>query len=244
MRARNAIMYIGVFLALAALGLLIYLRIVRSEPEIPPVTLPPTTATETPLPGVAETPSPEQIVRVDADTVQTVLGTLRRSDSYSRTLTVNRVWSNGGSVSSVSVWVRGENQRAVIREGGSSAEKNLLLKNGEIWIWYSDAPEVYHGPAGAGDADAYQTMTRYEDVLTLPKNSIVDAGYLDYEGEQCIYVRYVDGPLAYDHCCYISIATGLLMAELTYDGETLIYYMTSSKPELSTPGEKLFEPPS
>ena len=244
MRARNAVMYIGIFLALAALGLLIYLRVVRSEPEVPPVTLPQTAVTDSPQPGQNEVPAPTQIVRVDTDTVQTVLGTLRRSDSYSRTLTVNRTWSDGGSVSSISVWVRGENVRAVIRDGSGSAEKNVLLKDGQKWIWYSDAPEVFHGRAEEGDADAYQTLPSFEDILSLSKNSIVDAGYVDYEGEQCVFIRYVDGPLAYDHCLYISVATGLLMAEVIYDGEVPVYYMTSSAPELSTPNEKLFEAPA
>ena len=244
MRARNVILYGGIVLALLLLGLLVYLRIVHTEPEIPAVTLPPTTSADRPQNGAAGASVPSQIVRVDPETVQTVIGTLHRSDSYFRTLTVNRAWSGGGSVSSISVWVRGETVRATVREGGAAAEKNVLLRDGEKWIWYSDAPEVFHGRAEDGDADAYQTLLHYEDVLALPQNSIVDAGYVDYDGEQCIYVRYVDGPLSYDHSLYISIATGLVMNELTYDGDTLVYSMSSSRPELSTPNERMFEPPT
>ena len=241
MRLRNWIFYILIFLGVAALALLIYLRLPGSEPDTPPVLLPTTSAGETPTPEQPDSVS-SQTIRVDAATVQTVIGTLRRSDSYSRSLAVERFWSGGGSRETYNVWVRGESVRITVRSTGQP-DKNVLLRDGKKWVWYSDGGAVYSAAASADDADAYQSLLRYEDVLALPQSSITDAGYVDYAGEQCIFVRYTDGPLNYEHHCYISVKTGLLMGQETYDGETLIYRMQSGAPDISTPNESMFEIP-
>ena len=62
-------------------------------------------------------------------------------------------------------------------------------------------------------------------------------------GGPCIYVEYVSGDFGYTSCVYISVSTGLLMGARVYDGEELVYQMTSSAPELSAPSEDMFALP-
>ena len=122
--------------------------------------------------------------------------------------------------------------------------KNVLLAGREKWVWYGDREGVFHGTVRAGDPDAYQTLLTYEDVLALPVKQITDAGYTDFEGTDCVFVRYTDGPFHYDHCCYIAVDTGLLMGQESFDGDALIYSMRSTVPDISTPDEALFQPPA
>ena len=67
--------------------------------------------------------------------------------------------------------------------------------------------------------------------------------YTSFGGESCIYVEYVSGDFGYTSCVYISVSTGLLMGARVYDGEELVYQMTSSAPELSAPSEDMFALP-
>ena len=122
--------------------------------------------------------------------------------------------------------------------------KHILLRGADKWIWYSDAEGVYTGPAHDGDADGYQTIPTYEDLLALPVEDILDAGYTEYDGASVIYARYRSGPFGYETTCYVSDETGLLIGAETYDGEVLIYAMRSGPVEITTPDESVFTPPT
>lgn len=240
---RGISFYLLIILALAALGVLIYLLAPGSVPETPPVVLATLPAQDSSgVPAASDSPG-VRVISVDPDTVQTVIGMLARADSYSRTLTAQNFWNGGSATTEIEVRVRGENVRLTIRGDGSDAEKNVLIRGAEEWIWYSDGGGVWHGSAKEGDADAYQTLLTYEDVLSLDKSAISDAGYTVYNGENCIFVRYTAGELGYEHFCYVSDATGLLMGTETYDGDMLVYSLRSSVPDISTPSDDIFAIP-
>ena len=240
---RGLSFYILIALALATLLALIIMLAPGSAPETPAVhlSLPPAADS-----AVTPSSAPEaaaQLIEVTPGTVQTAISTLSRADSYSRVLTVQDFWNGGSSTTEIGVWVRGELTRVTLRDGAGDTVKNILIKGGEKWIWYSDAGGVWHGRAREGDADAYQTLLTYEDVLALDKADITDAGYADYNGENCIFVRYGGGALGYENLCYISDRTGLLMGVETYDGDVLVYAMRSGTPDISTPDESIFAEP-
>lgn len=240
MKGKSLFFYILIFLALAAVAVLMFVLAPSGDVPVEPVGLPTPTAT---LPGGSQiVRDPPSVIAVDSDTVQTVIATLERAESYSRSLTVSTFWSGGSASRSVEVWKDRTNVR--IRESAEGRPtKNVLLRGGSKWIWYSDGPDIYRGSTAGGDEDAYQSLLSYEDVLELDKSLIRDAGYTDFDGENCIFVRYVSGQLGYESLCYISVNTGLLMGEETYDGEKLIYSMVSSAPDISTPDKDIFEAP-
>ncbi len=240
MKRRGVVLPVILALALAAAAGVLLLLARVSPPETPPVRL-----SAAPVSAPPVSPPPEQpgarVVEIAPDTVQTVVALLRRADSYSRTLTVQRFWSGGSAETVYRVWVRGDSTRVCVPDG--DAEKHILLRGAEKWIWYSDAPGLYQGPARDADADGYQSVPSYEDVLALPPEAILDAAYTDYDGQTAVYVRYVSGNLGYETACYISDENGLLIGAETYDGEVLIYAMRSGPVDISTPDEDLFAPP-
>ena len=243
MKRGASIYFILIALVLAALVAIILLLSPDAAPETPAVILSPPPAADSSAAPPSDAPD-SRVIEVAPDTVQAVIATLSRADSYSRTLTTQNFWNGGSSGTEIDVWVRGENVRLSIRESArKNVVKNVLIRGGEEWIWYSDGGGVWHGSARAGDADAYQTLLTYEDVLTIEQSAIRDAGYTDFNGETCIFVRYAGGTLGYESLCYISVDTGLMMGTETYDGDILVYTMRSSDPDISTPDEEIFTEP-
>jgi hypothetical protein len=194
--------------------------------------------------GESQTSDSEEITlaSVSPETVQAVIGTLNRAESYSRTVTVEDFWTGGSSSTELSVWADKQNER--IRFDTGDDVKNILLNDGMLYIWYENTDGVYTAPAGGtNDADTWLNCLTYEDLLALPASAITDAGYQEYAGEPCVYAEYSSGSFGYRNIVYVSVNTGLLMGAETYDGETLVYRMTSGTPELAVPDSKMFLPP-
>ena len=243
MKKRGVFFYILILLALAAVAALVLLLLPGRQSATAEVHLPTPTPAESAAPSAPQSDAGDRVIAVDTATVQTALATLRRSDSYSRSLTVQDYWSGGGRVRTIQVWARGDNLRlAVTTEGDRApAQENVLIRGDEKWIWYADSERVYRGPVIAGDDDAYQTSLTYEALLEADPADILDADYRPYEDVESIYVQWRSG--SYVSECFIDPATGLLMAERRYDGDILIYTMDSSIPDLTTPDESVFAIP-
>ena len=242
MKQRGASFYILFVLALLAVGALVYLLAPGRQISTPAVTLPTPPAAEPSAPVTPGSAPDDALIAVTPETVQTVIATLRRIESYSRTLDVRDFWSGGSRSRSVSVWCRGDTLRLRIDSGDAAAE-NLLIKGDEFWLWYADSDALFHGSALPNDADRWQTLLTYERILDAPAADILDAGYTDFNGVSCIFVRWRSGSPGYVSECYIDTDTGLLMGERCYDGETLVYSMDSSAPDVTTPDDSVFALP-
>ena len=240
MKARTVIGYLLLGLLLAAVIALVFRFAPSASVDTAQVILP--TALPSAAPNEGEGGDEQvQLVAVTTDTVQAVIGTLTRADSYARTLTFESFWDGGSSKRSIDVWLRGDNARFTVKQGEST--KNVLLLGTELWIWYADRAEVYHGLASERAADEYQALLSYEDILAVNKRDIFQAGYMEYNGENCIYARYTQGELGYESCFWVSESTGLLMGSETYDGDTLVYRMSSTPADISTPDDEVFVHP-
>ena len=243
MKQRGASFYILILLALLALGVLLFLLLRSQQPSTPAVVLPTAQPVDASAPAAPESAAGVRTIAVTPATVQTVVQTLRRIDSYSRTLTVRDFWSGGDRSRSIDVSVHGDKLRLSIRSSDESAQQEVLISGEKTWIWYADSSAVYHGEAIPGDADKWQTLLTYEDVLDAPAEDILDAGYTSYNETDCIYIRWRSGTLGYESECYIDPDTGLLMGERCYDGDILFYSMDSSAPDVTTPDESVFAAP-
>ena len=244
MKKRGVFFYILILLALIAVGVLIFLLAPGRQVSTPPVTLPTPQAPDSSAPTAQESVTGGQVIAITPKTVQTVISTLHRSDSYSRTLTVQDFWSGGSRVRLFQTWVRGDSLRLAVtgEDDGAQAQENLLIRDGEKWIWYPDG-SVYHGPAQPGDADAYQTILTYEDLLSAAPEDILEADYWEFMERKCVFVRWRSPLLGYASECWIDPDSGLLLGERRYDGDILIYSMDSSVPDLTTPDESVFSAP-
>lgn len=163
---------------------------------------------------------------VTPETVQQVIATLERPAGYTRTVTVEQIWSGGSgtqisSVNSLWGWTRTDTQLA-------DGTLRHSITNGETThIWYGSEKVVYTGAAGEFSADTEQGIPTYEDVLAVPVEQIRKAGYRSYSDTECIYVEteLSGGSLL---CYWVSVSDGLLTSAEKYEGETLVYRMTAT----------------
>ena len=239
MKSGRKIVYV-IAAAAAAAAIALIIRFAPSGSVDTPAVILPTqpAATET-VPQ--ETAGADDAIEVTPATVQTAVGLLTRADSYSRTLTVERLWDGGSETREISVWARGGSVR--IAESAEHGGRSVLISGGEMWIWYAGEDGIFHAAADADAADEYQELDSYENLLSLDKKQIVGAGYDEYAGEYCIFAEYVSGSFNYTTRVWISVNTGLLMRGETWDGETLIHSVSSSTPDITTPVESVFELP-
>lgn len=243
MKKAKISLYILSVLALCAVLWLVFAFAPSSQIDTAPVILP-TVAPEIDD-GGSESESDSsalQEIAVTKENVQAVIASLSRADSYHRILTAETFWENGSSVTQTEVWVRGESVRMVISTKDEA--KNVLITEGEIFIWNDGTDEAYSAPADEYDADEYQRLVTYEDILDISPSLITGAGYVDYNGTRCIYAEYTGELLGYRHRVYVSVSTGLVMGDETYDGEILIFNQSSSEPEIITPEDEVFAKPS
>ncbi|NCB51314.1 MAG: hypothetical protein EOM54_05470 [Clostridia bacterium] len=184
------------------------------------------------------------LAEVTPRTVQSIIERLSRAESYSRTVTVEEFWDGGSSNTELSAWTSGGS--TLIRLAAGDKIENILLRDGTLYIWYDNSEEVYSassGDTGAARADGWLRCLTYEDLLEMPVSAITNAGYTDYAGEACIFAEYYSENFGYRNVVYVSVSTGLLIGAETYDGDILIYRMTSGTPDLSVPNESLLLPP-
>ena len=239
MKARRILKVLFVAAPIAAVAL-VALRFGWFDTSTAPVVLPDTTA----LPaasGGGEAGGGAVLAEVTPQTVQAVVRTLARPDSYSRRLLVSSFWEDGSQTRQVQVWhTKGVTRIRVspLEEGGK--DRNLLLGDDGLCIWYGDGPEVFRTEAEPEAADILQMLPTYEDLLDLDPAQIEEAGYVNLYGTWRIMAAVREQPTGYLMVYYISVETGLLEAAERRDGEKLVYRMTAEQADLTVPDEEMF----
>lgn len=185
------------------------------------------------------------IADISPSTVAAIVQTLSRADEYSRTLTITNYWDGGENIVTLDCFVSGTSAH-VIRNDGYSSRHELIVGN-NLHVWYDDAAGTFSGtisePVYPYYIDQMSHLQTYEDLLTIDSSYITDAGYVTAFGEGCVFAEYISGDFNYRTRVYVSIDTGLLMGAERYDGDTLIYEMTSNSPNLSSPDLSHFNLP-
>lgn len=172
---------------------------------------------------------PFQRVAVTPKTVQSVIATLDRSDSFYRELTVETFWGDRSTTTQVSSWTDGgwTHSRLVLPSG---AIRHDLVDGKTLYYWYEGSSRYLTTDASKDAADLSQHIPTYETVLDLDTKSISDAGY-DLRGDlPCVYVETEDPKLKLLTRFWVSVESGLLIsAEQEQEGQ-LVYRMTSYGP--------------
>lgn len=238
MKTKRSRVFIIIILLLAVAVVLYAILLRDPSVDTPSVILP--TAMPTAGPGGPDGGGDVLRADVTPETVQAVVAELRRANSYSRRVTIEDYWEGGGAESELIVWVHNGSVRI---RGEAEGRNVLLLSDGRLYIWYDDSGEVYSGLYSEGDGDAWLRNISYETLLDLPAERITDAGYEKLRGESCIFAEYSTPNFGYRCVAHVSASTGLLMGTEVWDGDELIYRMSSDAPDLSTPDEGWFEPP-
>ena len=173
-------------------------------------------------------------IEVNPDTIQAVVSTLSRPESFSREVQIESFWEGGQSVNDISVTVLG-NMTSLRILPSVGVEKRIIVTPETEYIWYrGDRTPYIRNVRSSGDnfraADEYQMLHTFEDILTLRSEDIIDAGYTDLDGEVSVYAMYLSREFAYMRIYYISLELGLIIAAVEYDANgTLVYRMTSGE---------------
>lgn len=167
-----------------------------------------------------------EVVEVTPRTVQSLIASLTRYESYRRTVSVEYYAVDGSSLGAVSaqVWADGGWTRCSAALG-SGAVENTVVGDGRLWLWY-DKDRVYSGPADGRAADLSQRLPTYEDVLELDKDDITAAGYEEKDGQSCVYVE-AKTPFDNTERYWVSVDSGLLVAAETERDGAVVYAMSA-----------------
>ena len=166
------------------------------------------------------------VVEVTPQTVQSLIASLERYESYRRTVAVEYL-EQGRSLGTVTaqVWADG-GWTHTSAQLSSGAVEHTVVGEGKLWLWYGSGPQVYSGPAAERAADLSQRLPTYEDVLALDKRSITGAGYEERDGQPCVFVEARTGPSATERY-WVSVSSGLLTASELEQGGDVVYAMTA-----------------
>ena len=167
-----------------------------------------------------------QQVSVTPQTVQSVIATLNRTDSYYRQLTVEQFWTSGSSSDTVQVWI--DQDWCLVRQLlPNNAVRQDLIGPETAYYWYEGSSRYESTPANERSADLAQRLPTYEAVLELPAASITEAGY-ELKGEiPCIYVQSRDSVSGNIRHYWVSVDSGLLVCAELYHEDALIYRMSA-----------------
>ncbi len=184
-------------------------------------------------------------IEVNPETVKTVLGTLARPESFTRSYTVKSIWNGGQSEETLSYWQSGKNIRLSISE--NKVVKNILVRGNDLYVWYNSSSGVLKSKLNESsvskEVDRFSRLITYEDIKDVPQEDIRDAYYVEKAGQPCIYVEYKSGKLGYIYQANIAVDTGLLVSMNKLDKDKLIFSMDSVSTELSTPSDSVFDVP-
>lgn len=185
-------------------------------------------------------------VEVTPQTVQNVIATLKRPESYGRTVTVQDIWGEDAAdqgTTQAYVWVDGGWTRTDAAWPGGMV-RHSIVGDGQVWIWYGDDQEVLNGPSDGASADLEgQRIPTYETVLELDPAAITAAEYQELDGLGCIYVETTadDGGRVARY--WVDDDSGLLVkAERLKDGQ-VVYRMTAAALERPVPSDSSFTLP-
>ena len=186
---------------------------------------------------------PYQTVAVTPETVQSVIATLARSDSYYRELTVESLWEGGSSSITVQVWSDEgwSHCRQVLPSG---VVRHDLVGDGTLYYWYEGSHQYETAPADGASSDLAQRIPTYETVLELEPAAITGAGYELRGGLPCVYVEAALDEGRQVERYWVSVDSGLLVsAQRELEGKT-VYRMTAySDVQIPCPASASFSLP-
>lgn len=183
-------------------------------------------------------------VEVTAETVQSIIASMSRYQSYSRTITIQYSWTGGTGTITAQVRADGGWSRCDTLLASGVTEHSIVGER-TLWYWYDEDRQALESDADDRSQDLLQHIPTYEDVLALDHGQITAAGYEEKDGDRCIYVEVNREKLGYLERYWISVSSGLLTAAETEKDGLVVYSMSSG--ELVSPlsgGEDAFTLPN
>lgn len=164
-------------------------------------------------------------VDVTPETVQSIVASLSRPESYYRELVVESLWDGGSHSTSVQFWQdQGWSHTRQILPSG--AIRHDLTGEDTTYYWYEGSESYRAFPADQYSADLTQHIPTYEDVLDLDTDTITQTGYELRDVWPCVYLQVQVSDTAAERY-WISTDTGLLVSAEREQNGQLVYRMTA-----------------
>ncbi len=184
-----------------------------------------------------------QPVIVDETTVQQVVASLERPQSYSRSITTETLGADGlFGASSATVTVDGGWTR-VVSVLPDRRIAYTLVGDGKRYVWYGTDTAYQTFDAQERSADLAQRLPTYEDVLDADPEHIIAAGYEESGGLPCIYVAVEVPELGYVESYWVSVDTGLLVHAESSRDDQVFYRMSGYTVETPAAPNQIFALP-
>lgn len=164
-------------------------------------------------------------ITVTIASVQDVIASLQRSDSYYRQMTVSLYWEDGSSSTPISVWCDGS-WIATQQTTSAGLVRYDLVGDTAHYYWYDGDNNYLSRPVDSWSGDLAQRIPTYEDVLDLDSNTITDASYTAYLDVPAIFVEVSQDSRVERY--WISAESGLLIGAETTVDDVLIYRLTGT----------------
>lgn len=192
-----------------------------------PITLPePSTVLESPGPS-EQVDDNDPFASIKPSNVKAILRTLSRPANYHREISVITNYSGGSMETRINIWESEGNVKLVLKN--DSYVKHVLLRDGELCIWYEGADDLYRQSyTGAVSIDELQMTLTYEGILDIPDEMIIDAKYTALPSQsdaRCVYIEVLPGPEGYEDRYWVSLDTGLLVEAKSLENDELCYSM-------------------
>ena len=220
----------GVLFIAAVIGVMLLSSYLSRDNGVIP--LPETPVSEEP--AIETEPDALNRVEVTRESIHDVISTLSRPDVYTREVFIKTFWEGGQTEYQINTTVvYGITSLRILAP--MSAEKRIIITSDKLYIWYKGDSAPYIGAIGStGDgyrtADEWQMLVTYEELLELDQENIIEVGYTEFNGEDCIYAEYLSPLLGYMRKYYISIDIGLVIGAEEYDENgALVYFMTTGE---------------
>ena len=173
-----------------------------------------------------------QVVAVTPDTVQSVLATLARPESYYREMTLETFWGEDrSSTATAKVWVDDGFTR-VDTELADGTVEHTIVGDGTRYRWYDREREWFSAPAREEDSDVMQRIPTYEDILALDPADIIATGYERKNDVDCVYAEVRQEELGYRERYWVSVEWGLLVAAETVKEEQVVLRVSAYSVEI------------
>lgn len=196
----------------------------------PEIILPDPTTSQGDVSEIAPKPSTDayQQVEITSGTVQNVIRTLSRPDSYYRESTVELFWGDGSSTIPFRVW-QDEGWSHIRQILPSGVIRHDLVGNDTVYYWYEGSAQFHSAPANdEAVSDLAQRLPTYENILSLEQDCITAAGYVLYNELPCIQVDVqLTDPDRLERY-WVSVDSGLLVCAETEEDGQITYRMTTN----------------
>lgn len=235
MEQKNRLVFTIAVILLIFAALFVSFGRILFQLDTPEVTLPSVDLSQSgDAPGTQPDPSGlEQTVSVTPQTVQSVIATLERTDSYYRELTIEQFWPGGSSTSTVQTWVDHQWCHSYQRLPNGAGRHDFIAGD-TVYYWYDGSPHFETAPADERSADLAQRLPTYETVLELDPASITAASYELKNELPCVYVEAGEEDISTLRRYWISVDSGLLVcAELAREDE--IFYRVTAADTMQSP---------